>query len=170
MKVKVNEKARKLIVSNILRGIPATIIAEDFGVSREYIRQIFNKDYGKSYKEAIKGIFPEKYVPRIDKLIKHRPIRYCLYCGKTFRRPYDTSLVYYCSRKCASSMFVREEFLRKSKICFVCGTVFMPYRNSKFVKRLAINRYFCDKDCYFSFYGYKGQLAIFLKSQRGESK
>jgi endogenous inhibitor of DNA gyrase (YacG/DUF329 family) len=157
--IKVNKKQRKFIVINIKKGIAPVQIADDLGVTRERIRQIFKEEYGVNPQKYLQETFPLKLLTKKEKadtLILRN--RYCVYCGKPFINKTENGRRYFCSSRCQNKMVYKYNTFKNSKTCLVCGKIFLPYRVSKYIKRGNLHRYFCSRECTDTFWQYTGQL------------
>lgn len=134
------------IIRYLRKGIPAAQLADDLGITRERVRQIYYNITGKNPKTI-------KEKNQKQNTILYRTRRHCLACGKKFF-PSEEGGYYYCSEDCRKKMEVREQKIGAARTCYICGKKFMPFRNGKNIHRKASNRYFHNNDCFIVFLSY----------------
>lgn len=169
-KIELTYRRKQFIVRNILIGIPAALIADDLGFSRERVRQIFKNEIGENPKEYVNKL-PFRENKR--KRIKFQYKRYCALCGKRFLPHVDGAGTHYHSEECRIKAHVREYNPMMTSRCYICGGLFMPYRNSRrefpSVVRRGVKRHFCTWACTKKYLSYKqqvGNIKKALKKQR----
>ena len=137
------EDRNTYIVNTLLRGnYTLQKVADDVGLTRERIRQIYKKETGRRY---------------VDRRIKHRKdsiiakLKYleavkfdCVYCGQPVIRRDAGSSTKFCPDCRVATLMGSARDINKIVVCKYCKVEYHPYRNWRHQ-----GSSYCSRECYY---------------------
>lgn len=121
-------------------------LGEEYGITRERVRQIYKREMGRSHHEKRSEFLKHQshlYRLRIIREKKKHVRFLCKECGKPVTEIDDKRLIATC-RSCSRKYRKTERIPEKITICLFCHKEFHPYRGTPHQK-------FCTKQCYFDY-------------------
>lgn len=128
---------RNLNITRLILTSDKTLkqIGEKYGITKQRVSQIIKRQTGETPKKVKANLLAKSTLNRFR----------CQNCGITLSSDMVGKHKSFCSIHC-EEFFTRYDF-ENPKICKECGRKFIPFRNTKFYKKVG-GKYFCCMKCY----------------------